>query len=66
MEIICHAGALMKFWAGLYPELDKEALEEGVNVMLKVAMDILAAKKIKLSGTGDEPQDNRNGGQHKK
>jgi hypothetical protein len=46
--------------------LDKEALEEGVNVMLKVAMDILAAKKIKLSGTGDEPQDNRNGGQHKK
>jgi hypothetical protein len=49
----------------LYPELDKEALE-GVNLMLKVAMDILAAKKIKLSSIGDEPQDNRNGGQQKK
>lgn len=66
MEIICHVGALMKFWVGLYLELDKKALEDGVNVMRKVAMDIPAAKKIKLSGAGDEPQDSRNGGQHKK
>jgi hypothetical protein len=40
LEIICHAGALMKFWAGMYLELDKKALEDGVNMMLKVAMDI--------------------------
>lgn len=56
----------MKFWAGMYLELDKKALEDGVNMMLKVAMDILAAKKIKLSGTDDELQDNQDGGQHKK
>jgi hypothetical protein len=35
LEIICHAGALMKFWAGLYAEGDKKALEEGANLMLK-------------------------------
>jgi hypothetical protein len=66
MEIICHARALMKFLARLYPELDREALEEGVNVMLKVSLDILATKKIKKSGTDEDPQDNHNDGQHKK
>jgi hypothetical protein len=66
MEIIFHVGALMNFWAGLYPELDREALEEGVNMMLKVAIDILAAKKIKMSGADEDPQDNHNGGQHEK
>jgi hypothetical protein len=56
----------MKFWAGLYLELDRGALEEGVNVMLKAAIDILAAKKIKISCADEDPQDNHNGGQHKK
>ena len=27
LEIICHVGALMKFWAGLYAEVDKEAMK---------------------------------------
>jgi hypothetical protein len=66
MEIIFHVGALMNFWTGLYPELDREALEEGVNMMLKVAIDILATKKIKMSGADEDPQDNHNGGQHEK
>jgi hypothetical protein len=52
----------MKLWACLYPELDKEALEEGVNVMLKVVIDILASKKTKLSGKGNDVQENQDGG----
>ena len=43
-------------------ELDKEALEEGVNVMLKVVIDILASKKTKLSGKGNDVQENQDGG----
>jgi hypothetical protein len=62
LEIICHAGALMKFWAGLYPELDKKELEKGVDLMLKVAMNILASKKSKSSAEDEEMQDNQDGG----
>lgn len=49
VEIICHAGAVMKFWAGLYAEMDMKEMEEGVNTMLKVAMDILATKESKVT-----------------
>lgn len=38
----------MKFWAGLYSEMDKEVLKEEVNTMLKLVMDILASKKSYL------------------
>lgn len=34
LEIICHAGALVKFWACLYQEMDMEAIEKGVDHML--------------------------------
>jgi hypothetical protein len=57
LEIICHAGALMKFWAGLYAEADKEALKEGANLMLKLAMDILNTKEPNLETKEDEAQD---------
>lgn len=51
MEIVCHAGALMKFWIGVFAELDREKLEEGVNSMLKVALEILASKRYKSSSS---------------
>ena len=53
-EIICHAGALMKFWAGLFAEVDREMLEEGVNAMMKIAMNILTSKRSKTSLAQDK------------
>jgi hypothetical protein len=44
LEIICHANALMIYWAGLYAELDREQLIEGANLMLKVAKEVLAVQ----------------------
>jgi hypothetical protein len=41
IEIICHAGALMKFWAGIYEEVERKMMVNGVNTMLKVAADLL-------------------------
>ena len=34
IEIICHAGALMHFWTGLYAKVDRLMLISGVNTML--------------------------------
>lgn len=44
LEIICHACALMIYWAGLYPEMDHDQLVEGANLMLKVAKEVLAVQ----------------------
>jgi hypothetical protein len=43
-EIICYACALMGYWAGLFPELDKEALEAGVKMMLQIATKLMREK----------------------
>jgi hypothetical protein len=42
LEILCHASALMIFWAGLYGEMDRDQLIEEANLMLKVAKELLA------------------------
>jgi hypothetical protein len=34
----------MKYWAGLFAELDQEQLVEGANTMLRVAKEIMAAQ----------------------
>jgi len=34
----------MKYWAGLFKEVDKGALENGVNTMLKIATSLLAKR----------------------
>lgn len=44
IEIICHAAALIWFWTGLYEEVDKTMLINGVNTMLRVAADLLLPK----------------------
>ena len=36
IAIICHACALMSYWAGLYEGEDRKALEDGVNACMKV------------------------------
>jgi hypothetical protein len=45
LEIISHACALMKFWAGLQKNVDKEALIKGVDTMFKIAVQLLAKKR---------------------
>lgn len=58
-KIICHARALMKFWAGLFAADDKKILEEGVDAMIKIALNILSNKKNKpdQSHSGGGPSD---------
>lgn len=45
LDIIYHACALMTYWAGLYGEMDREQLVEGINTMLKIAEKILKRKR---------------------
>ena len=45
LEIVSHACALMKFWAGLQKEVDKEALIKGVDTMFKIAVQLLSKKR---------------------
>jgi hypothetical protein len=42
-SIVCSACALMGYWEGLYPDVNKEALEAGINTMLQIATKL--AKK---------------------
>lgn len=60
VEILCHAGALMRFWACLYAEVDREMLINGVNTMLRVAVELLlpqdvAGGNVKRLKQGDPP-----------
>jgi hypothetical protein len=50
IEIICHAGTLMRFWTGLYAEVDREMLINGVNTMLQVAARLLLPKDTAGAG----------------
>ena len=59
-SIICYACALMGYWAGLFLEMDKEALEAGVNTMLQIASKLLG-EKVHNDGRltlEDKPDDN--------
>jgi hypothetical protein len=42
LEIVCHACALIKLWAGLPKEVDKEMLIQGVDAMFKIAVQLLS------------------------
>lgn len=44
VSILCHACALIKYWAGLYGEGDKDLLVAGVETMLKIAIQLLGKK----------------------
>jgi len=44
-EIICYACALMTYWAGLFPEMDKETLQAGVTTMLQIATKLMLRSK---------------------
>jgi hypothetical protein len=35
----------MKYWAGLHKDVDKEVLIQGVNTMLKIAVQLLAERR---------------------
>lgn len=56
----------MKYWTGLHGELDREALEAGVNTMLQVAMDTLASKRSKLAVGSKENGGGQDDEHHKK
>jgi hypothetical protein len=38
----------MNYWAGLFMEIDKEALEAGANTMLKIAASLLGKKLARM------------------
>ena len=45
----------MKFWTGLFAEMDRVMLEEGINTMVKIAVGLLASKRSRSSrATGDQ------------
>ena len=45
LAIVSHACALMKFWAGLQKEVDREVLIKGVDDMLEIAVKLLNEKR---------------------
>jgi hypothetical protein len=62
IEILCHAGALMRFWTGLYAEVEREMLINGVNTMLREAARLLLPKntagdRVKRVKSGDNDED---------
>jgi hypothetical protein len=54
VDIICHAGALMKFWTGLFAEMDRATLEEGIDTMVKIAVGLLTSKRSRPSQASDD------------
>jgi len=42
-----YASALINYWACLFMEIDREALEAGANTMLKIAAFLLGKKQGK-------------------
>jgi len=38
----------MRYWTGLYAEVDREMLINGVNTMLRVATEILTSKRKRI------------------
>jgi hypothetical protein len=60
ISIICHACALICYWAGLFLKGDKELLIAGANSMLHIALKLLN-KKQKPNGNQEmEDEDSRN------
>jgi hypothetical protein len=45
LEIVSHVCALMKFWAGLQKDVDKEALIKGVDTMFKIVVQLMSKKR---------------------
>lgn len=35
IEVVCHIRVPMRYWTGLYAEMDQEQLIEGINTMLR-------------------------------
>jgi hypothetical protein len=50
LEIISHACALMKHWAGLQTDIDKEALVQGAEAMFQIAVRLLAERQAPTCG----------------
>jgi hypothetical protein len=38
---------MMSYWAGLFPQTDKEALVAGANTMLQIALKLLGKKMVR-------------------
>lgn len=62
VSIICYACALIGYWAGLFDEIDKEALIAGANTMLEIATRLLDKKRKKDEKLclEDGPDDDKN------
>lgn len=44
-SIVCYACTLMSYWAGLFADDDKVALEAGINVLLQIALKLTKKRK---------------------
>jgi hypothetical protein len=47
LEILCSACAFMRYWACLYPEVTKEVIEEGVDLILHTTIMLLGEEEDK-------------------
>lgn len=54
-----HICALIKYWAGLFGEADKKLLEDGVKILLQIAVKL----KEEREATGQLMLQNEDGGQ---
>ena len=52
IEVICHVYTLLRFYADLQNDGDKEMLINGVNAMLKIALKLLAKPYMLLPRQG--------------
>lgn len=59
VEILNHACAFMKFWAGLYKTDTQDQLVEEVNIVLAIAYQVLQNQR--QAGVGDPQQQEENG-----
>jgi hypothetical protein len=57
IEIIGHACAFMRYWTGLYAEVDREMLINGVNTMLRVAR---GGRWVQLEQREHQEEDDQN------
>jgi hypothetical protein len=39
----------MKFWTGLFAEMDRATLEEGIDTMVKIVVGLLTSKRSRPS-----------------
>lgn len=53
VTIVSHTCALIKYWAGLYPEEEREMVEAGVNTMLEITKKLVKKTRVNQKALED-------------